>query len=231
MKKTISALMVLVFLFAMLHTVSAATDNRVFADPITQDANESTVTIPVKIDGNTGFMGFAIQVNYDASVFTPVSVQKGAMLVGMFDNSLGYSEAGAFRVVYSGSGECTQNGELFTLSFSVKASVEDGQSQKNTIGLTYSKQDTFNEQWQDVTLNCEDIQITLKGKDKEPTSEPETEPTSELEESTTVPVIDPQPNQKLSERLAEWYASRPAIVRILLWIIVKPLISIIAATE
>ena len=231
MKKTISALMVLLLLFAMLHTVSAATDNRVFADPITQDAKESTITIPVKIDGNTGFMGFAIQVNYDAAVFTPVSVQKGAMLAGMFDNSLGYSEAGSFRVVYSGSGECTQNGELFTLSFTVNASVADGQSQMNTIGLVYSKQDTFNEQWQDVTLNCEDIQVTLKDKDKEPASEPETEPTSEPEESTTMPVIDPQPEKKLSERLAEWYASRPVAIRMLLWVFVKPLIRLIAATE
>ena len=99
------------------------------------------------------------------------------------------------------------------------------------IGLSYSKQDTFNEQWQDVTLNCESIRIPLGEQSSGPVSEPETEPTSEPEESTTRPVIDPQPEKKLSERLAEWYASRSVVIRMLLWIIIKPLIRIIAATE
>ncbi len=225
MKKTISALMALAFLFAMLHTVSAATDNHVFADPITQTAENETVVIPVQIERNAGFMGFAIQVTYDATVFTPVSVQKGAVLSGMFDNSIGYGNVGSFRVVYSGSDECTQNGELFTLTFTINAAIDNDQTE--TIGLTYSKQDTFNEQWQDVTLNCEDIQVMLKGK----ASEPESEPTSEPEESTTVPVVEPQPEKKLSERLTDWYESRPVVIRVLLWIFVKPLIRIIAATE
>ncbi|MBR5620263.1 MAG: hypothetical protein IKW76_11040 [Clostridia bacterium] len=231
LRRILACIIIVVLLVAAFHTVSAATENRVYGASVSFSSQDGKVmiSIPVNIENNSGFMGFAITVTYDAEVFKPIGAQRGSLLRGMFDNSIGYNEAGSFRVVYSDSAECSRDGELFKLTFEDISSSSEGRTAM--IGLSYSKQDTFNEQWQDVTLNCESIRIPLGEQSSVPVSEPETEPTSEPEESTTRPVIDPQPEKKLSERLAEWYASRSVVIRMLLWIIIKPLIRIIAATE
>ena len=226
-RRSFACVLAVVLLTAAFHTVSAVTENRVYGAGVSFSSQDDKqmISIPVAIENNSGFMGFAITVTFDENVLKSVDVQRGKMLSGLFDSSVGYGAPGTLRVVFSGSEECVSDGELFTLTFEDISTFTDARTV--TIGLTYSQQDTFNEQWQDVTLNCEDIKVTLKGT----ASEPETEPTSEPEESTTVPVVEPQPEKKLSERLSDWYESRPVVVRILLWIFIKPLIRIIAATE
>ena len=221
MKRITALLCCAAILFAIpLHGyVNGVIQNRVYAEKVSAEAGKE-FCVPVKISGNTGFMGFAVTVTYDPLLLKPVSVQGGSMLSGLFEDSIGYSETGSFRVVFSGSEGCVGNGDLFTLTFEALSAASEVQTA--TIGLTCSKQDTFNEQWQDVVFNCEDIEVKFGGSSTEPTEEPE---------ETTVPEVNPQPAKKLSERLAEWYSARPAVVRILLWLIVKPLIRMIAATE
>ena len=231
LRRTLAYIVVMLLLVVAFHSVSAAAVNRVYGAGVTfyiQDG-KSMISTPIKIENNSGFMGFAITVSYKPDAFKPVKVQRGDLISGMFEDSIGYSEDGSFRVVFSGSSECTADGELFTLIFEEISTFTEERIE--TIGLSYSKQDTFNEQWNDVTLNCEDIQVSFGQPSTEPAREPETEPTSEPEESTTIPVIDPQPEKKLSERLEQWYASRPVAIQVLLWIFVKPLIRLIAATE
>lgn len=228
---TTAFILTVVLLAAAFHTASVAVENRVYGASVSFNSNngKNLILIPVNIEYNAGFMGFAITITYDEDLFRPVAVQRGTLLSGLFENNIGYNTPGTLRVVYSGSEDCEGDGELFTLTFEDLSAFTDECTV--TIGLAYSQQDTFNEQWRDVMLNCEDIQVTLKGTVSEPTSEPETEPESEPEESTTKSVVEPQPEKKLSERLAEWYSRRPVIVRVLLWIFIKPLIRIIAATE
>lgn len=138
-------------------TVTVIVNNIVGGDPVTANAG-LTVNIPVKITGNQGLMGFSVNVGYDASVFTPVSVSGGALLAGgMLNDSIATAQPGQFKVVWTGSEDVTGDGILFTVTFSVNANAIGNKS----ITLSYNQADTFNEVWQDVVLNCSDIAVTV----------------------------------------------------------------------
>ncbi len=232
MKKTICFVVVICTLFAAIHTASAqAQANRVYAKTVTADAGKQ-FTIPVLIENNAGFMGFSVTVTYDAAVFTAVSAQRGSMLNGLFNDSIGVTAEGSFTTVYSGSANCTQDGTLFTVTLNT---AEDAVSGDYTILLSYSQADTFNESWKDVVLQCEPITVRLEG--AEPPTEPETEPATEPEtepvtepESKTEPT--PQPSGKtLSQRMLDWLNGLPAVFKYMLWIFVRPLAALISLFE
>ena len=86
MKRFISVILAFVMALTVATNVSAVSD-RVYSEPVVCEKGDR-ITIPVKIEGNSGFMGFAVIVNYDKEVFTPVSVSKGAMLTGIFNDSI-----------------------------------------------------------------------------------------------------------------------------------------------
>lgn len=240
MKKTLAIfLSVLIFLTVLFNAFASDTVNRVFADTVTAEAGES-ITIPVKIENNSGFMGFAVIVTYDNSVFTPVSATKGSAISGLFNDSIETATDNSFKVVYSGTGNVTSDGVIFNLEFDVSKNA----SGKHEIGLSYSQPDTFNESWETVELSCEKIEVvvTVNGTTAAPTTVPETtvpattkpdetetttvkaEPTTDsgnttrpteapsTEATTTEPFItDPDVRPKLtSDMLREWVDSLAA---------------------
>ena len=149
---------VLLIISSVFVTASATNSATVSAEQIGSANPGQTITIPVKINNNPGIMGFSVSVKYDKTALTPVSVSSGTILNGLFDDSIGTSEAGSFDVVWSGTENCTQNGILFNVTFTVNS---------NAIGITkielsYSQADTFNENWQDVVLNCEGINLPIE---------------------------------------------------------------------
>lgn len=130
---------------------------RVFSDIIEAESGGS-LSVPVYIENNEGFMGLNIGLSYDDSVLTPVSVSAGSMLSGgMFNDSVGYSEPGFVNVVYFGSGNVTENGTLFTVEFSVTGAGDCS----TEIVLSYDEQDTFNESWDSVALECSEIAVNI----------------------------------------------------------------------
>lgn len=117
------------------------------------------INVPVKIYNNQGIMGFGIFVNYDASVLTPLSVARGTVTGGgMFDSTMGPTSNGAFKVVWSDTGDVSSNGTVFTISFSVDPDAVAGDY---PIGISYSQEDTFNEGWNDVILDCRSSNVTV----------------------------------------------------------------------
>ncbi len=138
-------------------TVTVAVNNIVGGDPVTANAG-AAVSIPVKITGNQGMMGFSLNVGYDAAVFTPVSVSAGTMLAGgMLNDSIATAQPGQFKVVWTGSQDATGDGILFTVVFNVSANAIGAKN----IALSYNQADTFNENWDDVVLHCGDIAVTV----------------------------------------------------------------------
>lgn len=116
------------------------------------------VSIPISIKNNKGFMGFAIKVNYDENVFEPVSVSAGNSLPnGILNDSIGVSPIGSFRVFYTASSNVYSDGTLFTITFAVHENARGNSS----IDLSYIQADTFNEEWTDVALFCEDVTIEI----------------------------------------------------------------------
>lgn len=250
MKKTISILLSTMILFSIVCNAFASNaNNRIFADSMTIEASEQ-LTVAVKIENNEGFMGFAIVVTYDADVFTPVSVSKGSMLSGMFDDSIETSTDNSFKVVFTGTENIIADGVLFNIIFD----VADDVSGKYEIELSYSQQDTFNENWDNVMFNCEGIEavVNINGTTEattisttvlptQPTTRPvetTTKPVSvpSTEESTTEPVTEPtdEPSEEekpLSVRMREWVNGLPMPLNIILGIFVIPIASIISIFE
>lgn len=177
MKKGIAIfLSAIVLVTVVCNAFASDTFNRVYADAVTVEAGEN-IMIPVKIENNSGFMGFSVIVTYDKSVFEPVSVTKGSIISGLFNDSIETADNNSFKVVYSGTGNVISDGILFNLEFEVNKNV----SGKHEIELSYSQPDTFNESWEKVELSCEKIEtiVTVNGTTVAPTT---------VYETTTVPV-------------------------------------------
>lgn len=234
-KLAVILLSLVLALSAVYNTFAASVPNKVFADSISVESGE-LVTIPVKIENNGGFMGFSIIVTYDAEIFTPVSVSKGEILAGMFNDSIDTSTDNSFKVVFTGTGNVTGDGVIFNIVFD----VSDKASGKYDISLSYSQQDTFNEKWDNVVLNCETIEtiVTVNGTTAAPaptepsTTEPSpTEPDTD-DPSTTEPSTEPSDGQKpLSVRMREWVKGLPIPLNYLLSIFVIPLALIVSVFE
>ncbi len=141
----------------------------VYADNISTNAGES-VRIPVLIKNNAGLAGAKLLFTYDADVLTPISVDAGDVFdSGLQDNIEGDAVAGSFKVYWASStgDNNTSNGILFYLNFDVSSSAYGTSS----IGISYDQADTFDEEFNDVALECENISLdiandSLNGKTK-----------------------------------------------------------------
>ncbi|MGN0543655.1 MAG: cohesin domain-containing protein [Acutalibacteraceae bacterium] len=213
-----------------INSFAASVPNRVYSDPVSVEAGRQ-VTIPVKIENNDGFMGFAIIVTYDAEALTPVSVSKGEILAGMFNDSIETATDNSFKVVFSGTGNITADGVLFNIVFN----TANDTSGKYDIKLSYSQQDTFKENWNDAVLNCEKIEtvITVNGTTAAPDpTEPSTTEPTEPSEPSTEPSTDPSDSRKpLSVRMREWVKGLPVPFNFILGIFVIPVAFIVSIFE
>lgn len=114
------------------------------------------ISIPVHIADNNGIMGFGIEIKYDSSYLKPLNIKAGNILAnGMLNDSIATSEAGDFEVLWSGNEDISEDGILFYISFYLNDNVEG----KTDINITYEEQDTFDEDWNPVKLECNDFEI------------------------------------------------------------------------
>lgn len=218
MKRLISAILFAVMLFTVTTNVSAVSD-RVYSEAVVCEKGEQ-ITIPVKIENNSGFMGFAVIVSYNSEVMIPISVSAGEMLKGVFNDSISTSSDNTFKVVFTGTEDFTADGVLFNMVFD----VADDVSGKYSIDLILSQEDTFKEGWEDVTFNCEPVSVSISyvEPETEPTTvqteEPTTQetPNEEPTEEVTQPQDTPNSAQKLSERIRAWVDGLPMPLNIIL---------------
>ncbi len=133
------------------------------ADDIYVKRGES-VTIPIKLSGNKGLMGFKISVKYPDNQLVLTDVSSGSLTAnGLFNTTITdyYSVKGKFDVVWSDNAEVKEDGTLFIMTYKVKGTADDGEY---NISVTYSQEDTFNEKFEDVKLSCGPIKVNI-GKD------------------------------------------------------------------
>ncbi len=119
-----------------------------------------TVSVPVFVAHNVGFAGFAIFAKYDRSELTPVAVSAGEMLAdGTLNDSIGAVDNGVVKCLFASANNqnITENGLLLTLQFESDA-LADGES---VIELFYAQGDTFDEDFQDVTMRCMDTKVQI----------------------------------------------------------------------
>lgn len=154
--------------------------NTVSSDNVNTKQGES-FTIPIRLENNKGIMGFKITVEYPNEKLTLTDVSSGSVTNGGLFNTTVMSYAavnGSFDVVWSDIQDFTDDGTLFMLTFSVSEIADDCICE---IELSYSQEDTFNENWEDVKLNCKSVSVRI-GEPKETLSPETTEQTAEKNE-------------------------------------------------
>ncbi|MBR4451023.1 MAG: bacterial Ig-like domain-containing protein [Clostridia bacterium] len=120
--------------------------------------DDSTVTVPISISGNTGFMGFGFSVSYNADVVCPVSVQTGDLLNnsgGSLVSDVGSGNTGRFLIIYSSAEEVASDGLLFSISFRLQASSPSGE----IIHINPIVKDCFDEEYNTVDFNTGPITV------------------------------------------------------------------------
>lgn len=134
---------------------SALNANTVTADKTALTENE-TEQISVNISNNSGIMGFKITVEYPIEYIRINSVTKGSVTSqGNFDHNLGLKN-GVVDIIWNSVEDEEKDGTLFILGVELlKKATEDIR-----IKISFSKEDTFNEKWEDVTFYCNDIIIS-----------------------------------------------------------------------
>lgn len=80
----------------------------------TKNGNEFSV--PVYAEVREGFAAFTIDIEYDGSLFTPVSIERSGNLSGFFVGNTEYGKD-VVRAVYAGAVNCTESGEIFNVRF------------------------------------------------------------------------------------------------------------------
>lgn len=160
MKKLLSVLLAGLFIFVLNTCAFAAGNAVVFSDEINTTLKEEFV-VPVKIKNNSGLMGFKITVNYPDSQITLKNVSSGSLTgSGLFNTSVTdyYSVKGSFDVLWSDTQNVNGDGTLFMITFETLGYADYGTYK---IDLTFSRDDTFDEKWKDVQLDCNPITVNI----------------------------------------------------------------------
>ena len=160
MKKVLMALMAFVLLLSNCLTVLAVEKPTVYSDEVYAALKES-FTVPIKLKNNAGLMGFKITVKYPEAQIALKDISSGSLTKkGMFNTTVTdyYSVKGSFDVIWSDTQNVSEDGTLFMLTFETLGYADYG---KYKIDLTYSADDTFNEKWKAVQLDCQSITVNI----------------------------------------------------------------------
>ena len=134
------------------YQVKVLNSPQVYADEISCNAGE-TVVIPVRISGNTGLMGYVINLSYDPNVMTPYAPSRQN---GTIYSNIENATPGELKVIWYDNNGITSDGELFRVPFKINSRAEAGDY---SVGISYSQDDTFNMNYDNVMLLCSDSLI------------------------------------------------------------------------
>lgn len=179
MKKIISVLLFTLLILSFNICSFAAEPVSVQADDVTLVQNQE-ISVPVKIENNSGIMGFKITVEYPVDKIDIKSVSRGDITSkGNFNTNFGIND-GRFDVLWNNVEESGDNGSLFIITVE-PVSTSDFNTE---IKLSYSQPDTFNEKYEDVIFDCRNIAVSFSVNENQNDSETTTtQITSEKQDS------------------------------------------------
>ncbi len=155
MKKSLIILLSLI-LFLQINTISFAVDVVTVSADTTYLTKEQLTLIPIKIKNNSGLMGFRITVEYPTDKIDIRSVSRGDFTsVGNFSTNFGIND-GKFDVLWNNTNEVERDGTLFLVSAQLKTEIKEDV----TIKLSFSQRDTFDEKYEDVYIECNNMVIS-----------------------------------------------------------------------
>ena len=137
--------------------LSAASTTKVLAvEKYYEEIGDNQLLIPVNISDNNGIMGFRLEFIYDREQLEIDSISKGNVTQsGAFDSVIEDSgDFGRGSIVWYHTENVQMDGTVCYLSITLK-----GNYSSRVIRLGYIQEDTFNESWEDVVLDCFNIEI------------------------------------------------------------------------
>lgn len=155
MMKKVFVYLCMIICFIMIRTIDVkASDNAMIVASYSVEADANSYLVPVEIKNNPGLMGFKISVSYGDGVIIN-SISRGTVTSrGTFaDNHILNGENNYFDVIWNYTEEIKKDGELFIIGLSVNTSIKD----EIRLSISYSSSDTFNEVYENVLIECDDI--------------------------------------------------------------------------
>lgn len=163
MKKAISLILSVVMLFSITAGIDlsalAQVNPTVFSEIDMDKVNAGeTIRVPVSIKNNTGILGWKLTFDYDADVLTPISVDYGDIISGgIQDNIEGDMVPGSINIYWAGSDNEDYNGVMFYINFAVNPFAVGN----TKIDVSYSPEDTFDDDFNDIYLDCQPINLNI----------------------------------------------------------------------
>lgn len=117
---------------------------------------DGQLTVPLYIKHNTGLMGYRLDFEYDSNCLEIAKAESGGRFSGSLVSSIG-NVLGSFSCIWYNTEQVSDNGELLLLTFNV---LTDEQKE-GAIKISYSQNDTFDESYNSVKLQIEDINYCL----------------------------------------------------------------------
>lgn len=153
-KKYAFTLLVIGLLIINSNSFSAGTVKVLTAEEYIEQTAKNQFLIPVFISGNDGIMGFRLEFIYDKNQLEIDYISKGNVTkTGSFDSTIDDSgEYGRGTAIWYHTENVTGNGSICYLGVTLKDGFSTG-----LIRVGYIQEDTFNESWQDVQLDCYNI--------------------------------------------------------------------------
>lgn len=150
------------FLLLTIFSVSvyAAEKITVTSENIKTNQGE-TIVVPIELENNTGIMGARLKIKYPESILELEDISSGELTMdGLFNTTVTdyYSVKGEFDVLWSSTEAIAEDGTFVILTFKISDLAEDG---KYDVNISYSQEDTFDEDLNDVILKCEPVKIFI----------------------------------------------------------------------
>ena len=176
MNKLLSVVLAIILIVSNTFILSSALneqDNLIYFDENISASVGEIKKIPIYILNNSGVMGFKLIFRYNAEILKPISVERGDVISsGMFNDNIDVDSGNEFYVIWSDNNNCSKDGVLFYVNFMVLQTNEN----ETSVELSFSQDDTFNENWEDVHFLCNDLLICISGQSSSGTDDPITDP-------------------------------------------------------
>lgn len=140
--------------------------------------------VPIYIVNNPGIMGFRIDINYDPESVKINTISNGKITsAGNFNTNISTSGNDGYVSVWWNSTDNVQgDGSIMYIN----ATVVDAECNVLNLNISYSQEDTFNSEWNDVVLDCYSVSYNVgeNGEDDISTTTTVTEGTTEQTQAT-----------------------------------------------
>lgn len=147
--------------------VSAFYQVKVLEKPKLYSQNVSAISgdeiaVPVYISNNVGLMGLKIGLSYDSDVLEPVGISK-VINTGELKWNNGYNEDGNIELLWTDTQQFKTDCLLFNVYFKVNNNAE---TQSTDVIFTTFPSDTYNENYESVYLDTENLLINVTKSEK-----------------------------------------------------------------